>query len=104
MKSILVVDDEPGGRLSLQAVFHPDSRVVLAADGAEALRCLEGDSFDLAVVDLLMPGMTGMELLPALRRADPQLVVVILSAMNDQHGHPDIGNLSRVVIVGWQQD
>ena len=83
MKSILVVDDEDSVRISLQAIFEEEYRVIPAASGEEALRRTEEESPDLALVDLMMPGMSGLELLPRLKQLDPQLVVIVLSAVND---------------------
>jgi len=83
MKSILVVDDERGVRLSLEAVFAPEYRVLLAADGATALEWVETESPVLAIVDLMMPALSGLELLPRLKALDPDLTVIVLSAMHD---------------------
>jgi DNA-binding NtrC family response regulator len=83
MKSILVADDEPGVRLSLETLFTPQHRVLLAADGEAALRILEEQGADVAIVDLRMPRMSGLELLPRLKALDPQLPLIVLSAMYD---------------------
>ncbi len=83
MKTILVVDDEKGVCFSLKAVFHGQYRVLTAADGPSALRLAEEEGPDLAIVDLMMPGMSGLELLPRLKALDPQLTVLVLSAMHE---------------------
>ncbi len=83
MKTILIVDDEHSVRVSLQAVFEGDYQVLAASDGEEALRVAESGAPDVAVVDLMMPGMSGHELIPKLKELDPDMAVVVLSAMND---------------------
>jgi len=83
VKSILVVDDEKGVRFSLQTLFEPDYRVFLAADGETALKIAEEQDPDIAIVDLMMPRMSGLELLPRLKAIDPQLTVIVLSAIHD---------------------
>ena len=83
MKTLLVVDDEESVRMSLQSVFAGKYHVVEAADGKEALQVVEDEAPDVAILDLMMPGMSGLELLPQLKQADPRLVVIVLSAMNE---------------------
>ena len=57
---ILIVDDELYVRRALQRVLsHHD--VVLAADGSEAVACLQSQSFDAILCDLILPTMSGME-------------------------------------------
>ncbi|RMG96635.1 MAG: DNA-binding response regulator [Chloroflexi bacterium] len=77
---VLVVDDEPNIRNGLQAVIRSDGHVVqVAGDMTEALACLEGFSCDVAVVDICMPGQTGIELLGVIRERWPYVSVVILT-------------------------
>lgn len=82
-RSILVVDDEKNVRFSLEAVFETTFRVLLAANGDEALKIAEQESPDVAIVDLMMPGISGLELIPLLKATDPRLTVIVLSAMSD---------------------
>jgi DNA-binding NtrC family response regulator len=78
---ILVVDDESVVRQSLFHWFTEDGYAVeAAADAAEALRLLQIGKFDLALVDIKMPGMDGMELQKRLREIDPDLIVIIITA------------------------
>src|SRR5690606_15456425 len=50
-----------------------------AAGGREALEAVQQESFDLALLDIKMPGMDGMELQNRLREADPELTVIIMT-------------------------
>lgn len=77
---ILVVDDEPD--ISALVAYHlarASYRVRTAADGAEALRAVESQPPDLIVLDLMLPGASGFEILQELkRRPETQTVPVIL--------------------------
>ena len=67
-KRILVADDCPVLRGFYRLVFAgPETEVVVAADGAEALRAAEAGAFDLVVTDHEMPAMDGLVLVRALR-------------------------------------
>ncbi len=82
-KRILIVDDEPNVRLMLStALVSVGYKVVEAGDGQKALELLlaGGPSFDLALLDLQMPRMDGMELLSRLRDSCISVPVVILTA------------------------
>ena len=80
---ILVVDDEPHIRRVLDAMLGKEGfEVVLASEGAEGLRAIASGSIDLVILDLIMPGATGLEVLAKIR-TDPEnsdLPVIILTA------------------------
>ena len=80
--NILVVDDHAIVREGLKRILEnrsPDWRVTEAADGHAALERLRQQHFDVAVVDLSMPGMSGLELLRRMRPQWPGLRVLVLS-------------------------
>ena len=85
--SILVVDDDPDIRaLATQALRH-DGHVVHAASGAsEALASIEARAPDLVLLDLLMPGRSGLDVLKVLRAtpATAALPVIVLTGMDDE--------------------
>jgi CheY-like chemotaxis protein len=71
---ILVVDDEPRMGRAVERLLGPRYRVAVVGSAREALRLLEADpAFDAILCDLMMPGMTGMDLHEALARTDPPL-------------------------------
>ena len=88
MSTVLVVDDEAGPRQALMRLLTKQGyETVGAGDGREALRALEAATPDVILLDLMMPGMDGIELLEALQR-HPQwkaLPVVVLTALSDTH-------------------
>jgi DNA-binding NarL/FixJ family response regulator len=80
--SILIVDDHAIVREGLKRILEGSTtgwRVVEAATGLEALERLRREPFDVAVVDLSMPGMSGIELLRRVRPDFPRLRVLMLS-------------------------
>ncbi len=80
---ILIVDDEPDAREIIRAhLADQPVRVALAADGREALACLEKDPQDFVVLDLIMPVLDGLAFLDQIR-GDPrfqQLPVLVVTA------------------------
>jgi CheY-like chemotaxis protein len=79
---ILVVEDDP--EAALFAVFVLANRgqfdVTHTADPAVALRMAAAEHWDLVLTDVQMPGMTGLQLLDALRRVAPALPVAVVTA------------------------
>ena len=79
--TILLVDDEPKMREVVgEALEEFGYRALTAASGAAALELLEREDVDLVLTDLRMPGMSGRELLAAVKRARPNLPVVLITA------------------------
>ncbi len=79
--SILVIDDEAAIRESLEVLLTLEGYAVrLAADGEEGLRLLDLESFDLLLLDLALPGQSGLELLPQIKERQPQLPVIMITA------------------------
>jgi two-component system response regulator HydG len=79
--TILVVDDEPGIVDSLQKVFERESlRVLTARTGAEALEVLRREAVAVLLTDLMMPGMSGLDLLKASRSVSPETETILMTA------------------------
>ena len=81
---VLVVDDEAAIRMALSRFlkmrgFH----AVPVASGAAALEAMQQQHFEAMVCDVRMPGMTGLELIPPVLVREPDLAIVMLSAVND---------------------
>src|SRR5213594_5176125 len=80
-KSILVVDDEKPQRDILQEILSSAGYdVTPAASGEAALKFAKERSFDLALTDLKMTGMDGIELLQHLLAMDSSIIVILLTA------------------------
>ena len=84
---ILIVDDEEVLRDVLDAVLRREGfDVVLAASGEEALNVLDGEDIDLVILDIMLPGISGIDTLRAIRIATPQLPVIIITAFSSIDG------------------
>jgi DNA-binding NtrC family response regulator len=78
---LLIVDDEEIVRSSLQAWFLEDGYEIDTADSAEsALKCYEKGKYDLILLDIKMPGMSGMDLLMKLKEIDPDALIILITA------------------------
>lgn len=77
---ILIVDDEEGPRMSMRFVFKDDYDVFTAADGASAIEIVQKNKIDVAVLDIRMPGMSGVEVLERIKYIDPTIEAVMLTA------------------------
>jgi len=80
LATVLVADDEPSLREALRQFLQQEGfSVLLAEDGLEASALLAQEEADLAICDLRMPRMGGMELLKSLRERDPELPIIIMT-------------------------
>jgi DNA-binding NtrC family response regulator len=79
-RSVLIVDDEFGIRESLKMILKPIYEVHTAADGKEALQCVKKDKIDLVTLDLKMPGLSGIDVLRQIKRNNPDIEVVVITA------------------------
>lgn len=78
--AILIVDDEEGPRMSMRFVFKDDYEVYTAADGAAAIEIVQKNKIDVAILDIRMPGMSGVEVLERIKYIDPTIEAVMLTA------------------------
>jgi len=79
--TVLVVDDEPSNRASIEKIFQRDGMRVITADGAKrALDVVRQHRVDVVLTDLMMPGVSGLELLRALKQLAPDTEVVLMTA------------------------
>ena len=89
-KRLLLVDDEVGYLEVLsKRLTHRGFNVTTASSGEEAIRALRNWDFDLAVVDLKMEDMDGIEVLKVLKRMDPALHVIILTGHGSERAARD---------------
>ncbi len=84
---VLVVEDDPGVREVLEVLLSAAGYVVRTApDGVAGLECLETGEVDLLLLDLMLPGLDGLEVCRRLRARDSEiyLPVIMLTAMTDE--------------------
>ena len=78
--NILVIDDEATMRDSCrQALSRDGNRVEVAEDGLKGLAMLAKESFGLIILDLKMPGLSGMEVLKEIKDSDPEAMVIVIT-------------------------
>ena len=77
---ILVADDEEGIRESLKLILSGQYEVTFAADGEETLSKLTRERFSLALLDIKMPKLDGLEIMKRLKQQQIQTPVLILTA------------------------
>lgn len=81
LNRILVADDEESMRWVLsKALKRKGFSVDLAKDGDEALRMIQTSHYDMAILDIKMPGLSGLDLLDQIRELKNELLVVIMTA------------------------
>ncbi|MBA2321407.1 MAG: sigma-54-dependent Fis family transcriptional regulator [Deltaproteobacteria bacterium] len=81
MSRVLVVDDDDANRLTLERILQREGYTVAhAATGRDALEVIRAQPVDVVLTDLKMPGMSGIDLLKAARKVDPDIEVVVMTA------------------------
>ena len=81
---VLIIEDDPVVRGAVQALldyFGYESG--LAADGPSGLRRFAGEPWDLVLTDLTLPGMSGWEVVDAIRGRAPTLPVIVITGVDD---------------------
>lgn len=99
---ILVVDDEASIRHTLRLVLEGKNyRTLIATDGREAVALFMAnrDAVRLVLTDIMMPGMSGVALIRALRALEPQLPIVAMSGMHDQDRREELAALEVKTII-----
>ena len=81
MPKILIVEDEPQlARFVQLEMEHEEYETVISGDGREGLTLAEGGGFDLILLDIMLPGLNGLEVLRRLRKAENHTPVIMLTA------------------------
>jgi DNA-binding NtrC family response regulator len=81
LANILVIDDEASIRESLEVLLTLEGYTVkMASEGLEGLQMLDTESFDLVLLDLALPGQSGLQLLPQIKERQPELPVIMITA------------------------
>ena len=81
MPKILIVEDEPQlARFVQLELEHEEYETVISGDGREGLTLAEDGGFDLILLDIMLPGLNGLEVLRRLRKAEDHTPVIMLTA------------------------
>jgi DNA-binding NtrC family response regulator len=81
--SILIVDDEPTVRTLLTEILSPMYQCSSAASAGEAIRLLDSRFFHIALIDLGLPGMTGLGVCQLVIKRSPKTIVIVVSGNSD---------------------
>src|SRR5580698_10903114 len=78
--TLLIVDDEEGPRQSLRVIFKDDYDLLMAEDGPTAIKLAQENEIDVAVLDIRMAGMSGIEVLERLKYVKPDMEAIMMTA------------------------
>jgi signal transduction histidine kinase len=78
--TLLIVDDEDGPRQSLRVIFKDDYDLLMADDGPTAIELAQKNEIDVAVLDIRMAGMSGIEVLERLKYVNPSIEAIMMTA------------------------
>jgi two-component system, sensor histidine kinase and response regulator len=78
--TLLIVDDEEGPRQALRMLFKGDYDLLVCSDGESAVSLAAQHKIDVAILDIRMTGLSGIEVLEHLKRVDPKIEVIMLTA------------------------
>ncbi|MBW4056627.1 MAG: sigma-54-dependent Fis family transcriptional regulator [Proteobacteria bacterium] len=96
-KKLLVIDDEPAIREGVRRILESDSfQVETFASGYAALERIKQQTFDLVITDLKMPGISGMEVLKALKEIQPDLPVIFITGYSSVDSAVEVMKLGAV--------
>ena len=98
--SVIIIDDEEMIRHALSyALTLGGHHVITASEGQEALKLFQSESYDIAFVDLKMPGMDGWELADAIKKIAPDTMVVLMTGWSVQLDDADLreGHVDAVI-------
>lgn len=91
---ILFLEDEPAIREVLTEYMKMQGyQVVGAADGETALALLEKEDFDMAVLDIMVPGRSGLDILAYIKERKPDMATIMLTALGDEKTQVQAFNL-----------
>ena len=91
---ILFLEDEPTIREVLTEYMKMQNYdVTCAQDGEQAMRLLGGRRFDMAVLDIMVPGISGLEVLGYLKEHNPETATIMLTALDDEKTQVQAFNL-----------
>lgn len=78
--TLLIVDDEEGPRMSLRVIFKDNFDLLMAEDGPTAIELAQKHEIDVAILDIRMAGMSGIEVLERLRFVRPDIEAIMITA------------------------
>ena len=94
-ESILIVDDDASVRKTLSSILSQEGYIVETMDnGKQALKAIEKEHFDVALIDIQLPDVKGVDLLAKIKQKQPRMVRIIIT------GFPSMDNAIKAVNEG----
>ena len=88
-RSVLIADDDDAYRETLRDIVEPEGyRALLASSAEEAIEIIQGESIHIALFDLQMPRMTGLEAVQVVHTINARLPCILVTANATQGDHP----------------
>jgi len=87
-KRILIVEDDEEMRSLLKDFFMEEGfEIDAVSNGSEAFRRLVKEPFDLVITDIRMPGLTGLDILPGIKKLQPETSIIVITAFGSEEVH-----------------
>jgi len=84
-KRILVIEDDEEMRSLLKDFFEEDGfEIDSVSNGSEAFRKIAREPFDLIITDIRMPGLTGLDILPGIKKLQPEVSIIVITAFGSE--------------------
>jgi len=96
--NILVVDDDIGNRESIRMILKDYYNVSIIDNGKDAVELIKKENFHLVILDIIMPGMDGIEVLRKIKEINPNLKIIIVTATKKKDFADEIDILG---VSGW---
>ena len=81
MVRVMIIEDDEEMRSLMKDFFEEEGfETDSASNGVDGLRILSKDHFDLVITDIRMPGLTGLDILPRIRRLKPETPIIVMTA------------------------
>jgi DNA-binding NtrC family response regulator len=85
---ILIIEDDEEMRSLLEDVLDEEGfETESVSNGSDGLRKVTKESFDLILTDIRMPGLTGLDILPVIKRLQPEASVIVITAFGNEEIH-----------------
>ena len=97
--TVLVVEDQLGPRESLRAILQPDYRVLMAEEGEHALHLVEHEPVDVVLLDLRLPGLSGVQVLKQLKSLKPSLAVIVVTSYGSAETEREVVRLGTFAYI-----
>ena len=84
VRILIIEDDEEMRALLKDSLLEDGIEFDSAGNGSEAIRKLVEDPFDLVITDIRMPGLTGLDILPGIKKLQPETCIIVITAFGSE--------------------